>query len=93
MLQEISEFRVEPRYRVWVRFTDGVEGSVDLSALIGHGVFAPLIDQRLFASAGIDEFGALCWSNGADLAPDAMHAALQANGHWRPVLTPATIPA
>ncbi len=92
MLQEISEFRVESTYRVWVRFKDGVEGSVDLSGLVGHGVFAPLADQNIFAGAAIDEFGTLCWPNGADLAPDAMHAALQAHGHWRPALPAAALP-
>ena len=92
MLQEISEFRVEADHRLWVRFKDGVEGTVDLSGLIGHGVFAPLVDQAMFAGVAIDEFGALCWPNGADLAPDAMHAALRTEGNWRPALT-AAMPA
>lgn len=31
----------------------------------------------------IDEFGAVCWPNGADLAPDAMHDELVKNdGLW-----------
>ena len=32
MLHEVSELRVEPGHRLWVRFADGVEGVVDLSS-------------------------------------------------------------
>jgi hypothetical protein len=29
-----------------------------------------------FRQVGIDEFGVICWPNGADLAPDALHQEL-----------------
>jgi hypothetical protein len=29
----------KPNYRVWIRFDDGIEGEVDLSYLVGQGVF------------------------------------------------------
>jgi hypothetical protein len=93
MLHEVSQLRVEPGHRLWVRFTDGVEGVVDLSALVGRGIFAPLADEAAFARAAIDEFGAVCWPNGADLAPDAMHAALKRHGRWRPALAGTAQPA
>jgi hypothetical protein len=93
MLHEVSELRVEPGRRLWVRFTDGVEGVVNLSALVGRGVFAPLADEVAFAGASIGEFGAVCWPNGADLAPDAMHAALKRHGSWRLVLAGMAQPA
>ncbi|MBI2338902.1 MAG: DUF2442 domain-containing protein [Deltaproteobacteria bacterium] len=28
------------RYKIWVKFSDGAEGEVDLSPLMGKGVFA-----------------------------------------------------
>jgi hypothetical protein len=93
MLHEVSELRVEPGYRLWIRFSDGVEGVVDLSAMVGRGVFAPLVDEAAFAGASIDEFGTVCWPNGADLAPDAMHAALKRQGRWRPALAGTAQPA
>ena len=93
MLHRISELRVEPGYRLRVRFTDGVEGEVDVSGLIGWGVFAALADESLFAAAYVDEFGAVGWPNGADLAPDAMHDSLKQHGFWRPRLGVARQPA
>jgi Protein of unknown function (DUF2442) len=93
MLHEVSELRVEPGHRLWVRFADGVEGVVDLLSLVGRGAFALLADEAAFAGATIDEFGAVCWPNGADLAPDAMHAALKRHGRWQPALTGTAQPA
>jgi hypothetical protein len=93
MLHEVSELRVEPGHRLWIRFSDGVEGVVDLSVLVGRGVFAPLADEAAFARATVDEFRAVRWPNGADLAPDAMHAALKRHGRWRPALVGTAQPA
>ncbi len=70
--------RVEPlpHYSLRVEFSDGVRGEVDLSERLFGPVFEPLKDEELFSQVAIDEFGAICWPNGADLAPDALHARL-----------------
>ena len=73
-----------PGYRLKVRFHDGVEGEVDLSRRVrspAAGVFAALADPDRFAQVGI-EFGAVWWPGEIDLAPDAMHAELEARGRW-----------
>ena len=62
--------------RLYVEFTDGVSGEVDLAPRLFGPVFEPLKDPEMFASVGIDDFGAICWPNGADLAPDALHSEL-----------------
>lgn len=83
MLERVVDLQVEPNYRLRIRFSDGVTGIVDLSRRPKRGVFAPLQDPNFFALARIDEFGAVCWPNGADLAPDAMHDELVKNdGLW-----------
>ncbi len=63
-------------YRLHVTFADGVEGEVDLSERLFGPMFEPLKNPTYFAQVGIEEFGAICWPNGADLAPDAMHKTL-----------------
>ena len=70
--------RVEPLsgFRLAVEFSDGVRGEVDLEADLWGPVFEPLRDRALFVQAAVDRFGAICWPNGADLAPDALHARL-----------------
>ncbi len=62
-----------PAYRLFVEFADGVKGEVDLSKRLFGPIFEPLKDLDFFAQAVIDEFGVVCWPNGADLAPDALH--------------------
>ena len=64
-------------FRLSIAFDDGVAGIVDLSDRLFGPVFEPLRDVAYFRQVGVDEFGAVCWPNGADLAPDALHARLQ----------------
>jgi len=68
-------------YRLHVEFEDGIEGEVDLSGRLFGPMFEPLKNLNLFEQAGIDEFGVVCWPNGADLAPDALHETLLAACH------------
>lgn len=67
---------VEPRsgYRVWIRFEDGVAGEVDLSELVGKGVFRRWEDEEEFRKVFIDEeTGTIAWPGDIDLAPDALY--------------------
>jgi hypothetical protein len=69
-----------------VRFIDGTEGQVDLSALIDGakaGVFKSLRDEAVFRSVTVTD-GAVSWPNGLDLAPDAMYDAIKETGFWAP---------
>jgi hypothetical protein len=70
--------RIEPLegYRLLIEFGDGVKGEVDLSDRLFGSVFEPLKDPGFFSQASVDEFGAVCWPNGADLAPDALYDTL-----------------
>lgn len=71
--------KVEPRagFRLYVEFSDGTAGEVDLSERLFGPVFLPLRDEALFRRVTLDEFGAPCWPNGADLAPDALYESLR----------------
>ena|ERR1700760_1494311 len=80
----VVEVKVLPAYRLNVRFDDGLEGIVDMDALVhspGAGVFAALSEPKLFAMAGI-QHGVVTWPGEIDLAPDAMYAAIKADGMW-----------
>lgn len=71
-------------YRLEVEFADGTRGDVDMRRLISSpnaGVFAKLRDATEFARAYVAE-GAVTWPGELDLAPDAMHAAIAADGRW-----------
>lgn len=72
--------------RLKVTFVDCTTGEVDLrgfleSSQVRESIFEPLRDNEVFEQVRI-ELGAVTWSNGADLAPDAMYDAIRARGHW-----------
>lgn len=70
------EVKALPDYRLWIRYEDGVEGAVDLSYLVGKGVFAVWKDSRVFEHVQIGESGELVWSDQVDLCADALYLRL-----------------
>jgi hypothetical protein len=63
-------------YRLQVEFDDGTKGEIDLTDRLFGPVFEPLRDQSEFKKVVVDEFGAIAWPCGADLAPDAVYRRL-----------------
>ena len=72
-MQKIVAFEVLDKYRAWLRFEDGVEGRVDLSRLVGLGVFAAWGDYAFFRRAFLADQGVLTWPGELDLCPDALY--------------------
>ncbi len=75
--ERVAKARALEGYRIHVEFSDGLSGDIDLSDRLFGPVFEPLKDQDLFRQVCVDEFGAVSWPNGADLAPDALYRALE----------------
>lgn len=74
MLYRIVAVKARPDYRLWIRFADGKEGELDLSALVGRGVFSSWEDPAEFEKVYIDEdTGTVAWPGGIDLAPEALY--------------------
>ena len=63
MLKDIVEVRPLEGYRLWLRFEDGIEGTVDVAEMIRfQGVFALLRDRENFLRVRVDsEIGTVCW--------------------------------
>lgn len=77
-MHRIVEVKVVKPYTVWLRFSDGVCGSLDLSELVGKGVFAAWNDPPVFNAVTIDpEAHTLCWPGGIDLAPEVLYEELK----------------
>jgi hypothetical protein len=61
-------------YRIWLCFSDGEEGTVDLGLELDGPVFEPLRDPAVFARFTVHpELKTLVWPNGADLAPEFLY--------------------
>lgn len=65
-----------PNYRLRVTFSDGTEGVVDLSDLVGQGVFKAWEDEKFFAGVHIGPNRQIQWSEEIDLCPDAIYLRL-----------------
>ncbi len=67
---------------LWLAFSDGLAGEADLSDWLVGPMFEPLHDPREFArvSLGVETIE---WPNGADLAPESLHARVLAGKSLR----------
>ncbi|MCL0048681.1 DUF2442 domain-containing protein [Dehalococcoidia bacterium] len=68
-----TEVKALDNYRLCVKFSDGVEGIVDLSEFAGKGVFALWNDYREFQRVHIGPDGEIAWSDQIDMCPDAIY--------------------
>ena len=73
MMPRLLEVKPLKGYRLWLRYEDGVEGVVDLSDLVGKGVFALWKDEERFRQVRIGDGGELVWSDEVDLCADALY--------------------
>ena len=72
-MQKISKVKPLSNYKLWVQFTDGVAGEVDLNHLNGKGVFRKWDDYEFFKAVKISESGELYWDDRIDLCPDSIY--------------------
>jgi hypothetical protein len=77
-MQTVVSVRPLDDYQLAVTFNDGTSGVVALADRLFGPLFEPLRDPVMFRQVSVDEFGAVCWPNGADLAPDALYEKLRA---------------
>ncbi|MBI3530437.1 MAG: DUF2442 domain-containing protein [Betaproteobacteria bacterium] len=61
-------------YVLRLKFSDGVEGDIDLGPELHGTMFEPLRDMDTFKRFRVDpELHNLVWPNGADFAPEFLH--------------------
>jgi hypothetical protein len=78
MEYRLRDARYISGYVVWLRFSDGAEGEVDLRDELAGPVFAPLRDIEYFKRFVLhSELHTLVWPNGADFSPEFLHEKVQ----------------
>jgi len=73
----LVQVKPQPHYRLWLRYADGVQGEVDLSGLVGQGVFELWNDEREFQKVQAAR-SAVVWNDEVDL--DAASLYMQLTG-------------
>jgi hypothetical protein len=63
-------------YRIWLRFSDGAQGEIDLSDLAGRRVFSAWADRELFKAVRPEAGGGIEWPGEIDMCPDALYLRL-----------------
>ena len=77
-MELVTPTRVEARdnWRIWVEYSDGVSGEVDLSDMVDEPTFADWHDPAFWSSVRIADYRAIVWSDEIELCPDSIYAEL-----------------
>jgi hypothetical protein len=66
----IVQCQPKPNYRLWIQFSDGLSGEVDVSYLVGKGVFTAWESVDFFNKVYIDpKAQTVAWGGDLDLDP------------------------
>ena len=63
-------------HRIWLRYSDGTSGEIDLSHLDGVGVFKAWDEPGCFEQVRIAPHRAIVWDEDIELCPDALYMEL-----------------
>lgn len=78
-MRKIVSVQTKPEYVLVLEFDDGVQGEISIEDRLFGPMFEPLKDPAFFAQVSVDAFGAICWPNEADLAPDVLYQKITAH--------------
>ena len=68
---EVIEAKYLEGYSIWLKFSNGVSGEVNLENDLWGAVFEPLKDINKFKNFTLSkELGTIVWDNDADFAPE-----------------------
>ena len=72
----LIEVAPREKFRLYLRYDDGVDGVVDLAALAGRGVFARWLEPGVFEAVRLSSAGCPEWPGDIDLCADALYMQL-----------------
>ena len=77
MIAKPIEVKALENYSIFVGFSDGVQGAIDLKHLAHRGVFCDWDKNNLFSQVHIDDYGAIAWNDEIDICPDSVYLQLR----------------
>lgn len=74
MIPKVTQAKYVEGYKLWIQFSDGRAGVVDLADELWGPVFEPLKNLDTFQKVQVHpELETLSWPNGADFAPEFLY--------------------
>ena len=78
MILHVVDAKYVADYKIWVAFSSGKTGTIDLSDELTGEVFEPLKDLNQFKRFCIHPImETIVWENGADFAPEYLESLIQ----------------
>jgi len=82
MIHHPVEVKALESYKIWLKYPDNREGVIDLSHLIGSGVFKAWENELFFKKVYINpETGAVAWDETIELCPETLYIKIIENIH------------
>lgn len=78
MLPSVTQTKYIRDYLIEVKFNDGIKRIIDFKPWLTGPIFKPLKNKHNFKKFFIDG-PIIAWSNGADIAPEALYDAVAVN--------------
>ncbi len=79
-MHRVTECRASTDYRLWLKFEDGLEGSVFLGDLLEASAFSVWRDVDQFCRVAVDRNAAtVVWEGGIRFDPDILHQDLMSS--------------
>jgi len=77
MIAKVTEVKAMDNYSIFVWFSDGVHGLINLNHLAHKGVFNEWDKDNLFSQVHVDAYGAIAWNDDIDICPDNVYLQLK----------------
>lgn len=75
MIRPLS-VRALPNYRIYLEFSDGAKGEIDLSDLVGVGVFEAWKSDDFFEKVHVGPHREIKWNDEIELCSDSLYLKL-----------------
>lgn len=69
----VTGLEARENYKLWLRYSDGTEGEVDLSDMTGTELFADWNVPGVFEQVELGEYGEVLWTEDASLCADSLY--------------------
>jgi len=85
MIPQPVNVKALEKYSIYVEYSDGVKGAVDLSHLAHRGIFRAWDGGNFFEQVHVAESGAIAWDENIDICPDNVYLKIKglAFEEWR----------